>query len=1316
MSDIATLARRIDAAADPDAYFGTLAFCLERCHGDLPVASDLAEIAFGELQFDASFESRHPRHGDGRFRPHSNSGFADKKGHRQKIQGWEKGVFKRAGEAEQRESPLPKTAARGVVEKALEDPQLMADLTQRARRLIGRDLQSAIDPEDVVQSAVMHGLKGADAGEFESHEDAAGWLHSHVAREARFMGRGLRAFKRRGAGGAMSLDEELDVAERAAESAGVDAAVVLGRAIAALDDDDRKVFVAYYGLDGQPPRGRDSQAIVKSRIGRIKAKLRGHLAEQAMSGSRQDDPSPPPATDEGGRMAEAGAGKGKSGGSLYQVRLADKLDELGRELKLSKKQLRAIKAIAAKRGAEQFAISLPSESDPTRFKVPEEGSPEDAAYWDAADKFVDTSSRSKTKLPKGRRRTRKQPLWRIQGDPIARAKQLGVKLAIHPNVANGHAYAHSALDELERLHATFNIPRSALTKLHIRPPDPEGGTGAYLPYVPFVQTRLYPNEDIHGRQRPGGPPGIGGGHIGSSFEDTVAHEHGHSVHAMLPFWQKQLWSAVNRGLQPGDISDYGSTEDDKGFMGWLRGSNITGDLESFAEAFSAYTHPSYSRGSLPENVERFFDFVISKQHGGRLPPDVQLNSTDASRAETMERNRWIGPTTLGAGVAMKAAGVHGGAATPIIGKLAHQAFQRLVRRFRGLPSHVQERMAMHAMRDRRTKDKGGDTITDFLDQLHSSMPADEQHQQFDDSNSVDSLPDHITSVGHRAAIGAMDAARSAIRDLLKKNDVALDSPDLFSQIERILNEAAPALSQTLAESTIAAHVRGVDDVLKLADLPLPSLPPPNVPPGTNWLFPDSEEPPIVRFPVLEFAARRILKANVMAPDDFYRLAAGARDSAFTVSGDLTQESVAKIRDALYENMREGPDSKAFARDVDGLFEEGMPLSRAHLEQVFRNNVNGAWSDGHDKALSHELIADAFPYRAYTATHDQRVRDEHLILEHTGLSGTNIYLASDPVFQTLRPPWSWSCRCSFYPVSIAQAARKGVEHAQRWLEQAKRLGVEPEQTSIEPEHVDWPTLNGERIMPPPQWQRGVQFAINLPSQNMRDVAEGTVGKILDAPYVGRRTTKDEEWWMKKAGMAPKRGDGDNMVQVNDDEYQALNKWWGSAREMGNDKHIASAVAKGGSFVPVMLYRGDGVRPDAGDYIPQEIDKMAAALRSGGHYEIGRHLSFTTDYRTAKDFRGNAGGGLMLRLVSGRGLNLTDSGGENTPSGLGKKGEREVIVPAGSKVRILGIQHDPHTNSHIVTAMHVPDKPAIPAAAANPRTNKPPQRADAVPGGR
>jgi uncharacterized protein with gpF-like domain len=79
--------------------------------------------------------------------------------------------------------------------------------------------------------------------------------------------------------------------------------------------------------------------------------------------------------------------------------------------------------------------------------------------------------------------------------------------------------------------------------------------------------------------------------------------------------------------------------------------------------------------------------------------------------------------------------------------------------------------------------------------------------------------------------------------------------------------------------------------------------------------------------------------------------------------------------------------------------------------------------------------------AYYATTDSRVRKNHLALEKLGLDGTNIYRADDPTWQRFRPPWDFQCRCSWVPITVEQAARRGVTEAKEWLARAAAMAME-----------------------------------------------------------------------------------------------------------------------------------------------------------------------------------------------------------------------------------------------------------------------------------
>jgi len=130
--------------------------------------------------------------------------------------------------------------------------------------------------------------------------------------------------------------------------------------------------------------------------------------------------------------------------------------------------------------------------------------------------------------------------------------------------------------------------------------------------------------------------------------------------------------------------------------------------------------------------------------------------------------------------------------------------------------------------------------------------------------------------------------------------------------------------------------------------------------------------------------------------------------------------------------------------------------------VYRTNLHSSYSDGRLAVVQNPHVRDAFPYASYDPIHDDRTRPTHLLLARSGLDGSNVYYIDDPVFETFRPPWEWGCRCSWGPLTVMQAASKGVKEAQRWL-----------QTGMPPrfhQAVPWPTFEGAPLEPDPRYRR------------------------------------------------------------------------------------------------------------------------------------------------------------------------------------------------------------------------------------------------------
>lgn len=261
------------------------------------------------------------------------------------------------------------------------------------------------------------------------------------------------------------------------------------------------------------------------------------------------------------------------------------------------------------------------------------------------------------------------------------------------------------------------------------------------------------------------------------------------------------------------------------------------------------------------------------------------------------------------------------------------------------------------------------------------------------------------------------------------------------------------LARLLTATQLAALLEGAREVAAkvppLGEVPTEGLPvaeqeriavagaePPEPPPVPEK--PPRGSPEEVHFPTIDEAVRSLSERRVMSKAEYDALDAAARAKAFTVANVAAQETLTKIRDSLAENVREGTDYETWRKKVLEEVDQGTFLSPAHQENVFRTNVQTAFSDGQMAVLQHPLVRSGFPYADYDAIHDDRVRENHLALETLGIQGTNTYRTDDPVFQLFRPPWDYQDRCGWTPKTVRQAAENGIKEAQEWL----RTGVEP----------------------------------------------------------------------------------------------------------------------------------------------------------------------------------------------------------------------------------------------------------------------------------
>ena len=150
--------------------------------------------------------------------------------------------------------------------------------------------------------------------------------------------------------------------------------------------------------------------------------------------------------------------------------------------------------------------------------------------------------------------------------------------------------------------------------------------------------------------------------------------------------------------------------------------------------------------------------------------------------------------------------------------------------------------------------------------------------------------------------------------------------------------------------------------------------------------------------------------------EFIKLAAEERWKSFTVArvGDETILDVIKSR--LTEALDSGIGIDEFRSDIDKVFDAAglSQLNPWHLDTVYLTNTFSGYGEGRKRVID-DLSLDEFPLRQVVTVGDGReseggrVRDAHADLD--GFTAAK----DDPVWDWLKTPFSYRCRCMIVPV-------------------------------------------------------------------------------------------------------------------------------------------------------------------------------------------------------------------------------------------------------------------------------------------------------------
>lgn len=319
---------------------------------------------------------------------------------------------------------------------------------------------------------------------------------------------------------------------------------------------------------------------------------------------------------------------------------------------------------------------------------------------------------------------------------------------------------------------------------------------------------------------------------------------------------------------------------------------------------------------------------------------------------------------------------------------------------------------------------------------------------------------------------AVSAARRHSRELLIRVERALSSGSVnqaFAAAHRELEAGAAGLAELLAQANLAGGLSGLYRVADDSADAYPEPPPERVgsllaayerlPDGQKSAFLDAlapadaralaariDEPPPppddgtftgtfadgVRLPSIEAAAEDLASRRLVGYQEFRALDADARSRALRVAGVARQEALGKLQAILTDSVREGGTLADFRGRVLDELPEGTFLSSSSIETTFRDAVQASYSAGMDRMLSDPVVGSLFVYEETIPIRDSRLSSMCNVAARSGIGGTAVYRRDDPVWQRIKPPRHPNCRCGRNPLTVEDAAERGVAEARKWL--------------------------------------------------------------------------------------------------------------------------------------------------------------------------------------------------------------------------------------------------------------------------------------------
>ena len=159
----------------------------------------------------------------------------------------------------------------------------------------------------------------------------------------------------------------------------------------------------------------------------------------------------------------------------------------------------------------------------------------------------------------------------------------------------------------------------------------------------------------------------------------------------------------------------------------------------------------------------------------------------------------------------------------------------------------------------------------------------------------------------------------------------------------------------------------------------------------------------------------------VTPEEFNRLAANARVSAFTITKAQSALQVAGVKESLQVALEKGSSFGEWKKHVNEIYDSlGVTkMNPFHMDVVYRQNIQQSYMAGRYWQMTNPEVLKRRPYWQYLT-----VRDDHRRPSHRRQHG-KIYPANHPYWNTWYPTNGFRCRCTVVSLSAAEIEERGL---------------------------------------------------------------------------------------------------------------------------------------------------------------------------------------------------------------------------------------------------------------------------------------------------